>query len=215
MKKLILVIIFAAIFISPALGNNVTIEALDPDKGKMLITYQEGYNLKAGVREFLFGGGMPSSGKKIDVRSVMDVNSKQKFMAKAIPYKKDDKTIPGKYRILVRFKEPLAEDTYFLIQAKFVVYDKDLCYINDDGLWVTKWLTSYKCKFIAPTGHIPVFTSLPVMVSESYGRIQLLQDPLFIQKNNKTLYRRKLVFKTKPLPRQTKQDTDTQPPPSQ
>ena len=39
MKKLILVIIFAAIFISPALGDNVTIEALDPDKGKMLVTY--------------------------------------------------------------------------------------------------------------------------------------------------------------------------------
>jgi hypothetical protein len=215
MKKLILVIIFAAIFISPALGDNVTIEALDPDKGKMLVTYQERYNLKTGVREFLFGGGMPSSGKKIDVRSVMDVNSKQSFMAKAVPLKKGDKTIRGKYQILVRFKEPLAKDTKFLIQAKFVVYDKDLCYINDDGLWVTKWLTSYKCSLIAPRGHIPVFTSLPVMVSESYGRTQLLQDPLFIQKNNETRYRRKLVFKTKPLPRQTKQDTGTQPPPSQ
>ena len=201
MKKLILVIIIAAMFISPALGDKVTIEALDPDKGKMLITYQQAHNIKAGAKEFMYGS-YPSADKKIEVRSVMDVNSKQSFMAKAIPFKKDDKTTPGRYRILIKFKEPLAKDTKFLLQSKFVSYNNKLCYVNDDGLWVTKWFTNYECKFIAPKGHIPVFTSLPVMVSESYGRIQLLQDPFFIKNNNKKTYRRTLVFKTKILQKQ-------------
>ncbi|MCK5564474.1 MAG: hypothetical protein KAJ07_04455 [Planctomycetes bacterium] len=200
MKKLTLIAFFAAIFISPALGGSVTIEPLDPDKGKLLVTYLEGYNLKAGTKEFLFGGALPSADGKPDVHSVIDVNTKQKFMAKAIPHKKDDKTISGRYRILVRLKEPLAKNTKFSIQAKYAVFDNDLCYVNDDGLWVAKWLTSYACKFIAPRGHIPVFTSLPVMVSEYYGRIHLLQGPLFIKNNNKALYRRTLVFKTKSLP---------------
>ena len=90
MKKLTLIAIFAAIFISPALGGSVTIEPLDPDKGKLLITYQEGYNLKAGIKEFLFGGGFPSADGKPDVHSVIDVNTKKKFMAKAVPLKKDN-----------------------------------------------------------------------------------------------------------------------------
>ncbi len=201
MKKLTFIAFFAAMFISPALGDDATIEALDPGQGKLLVTYQEGYNLKAGTKEFIFGGPMPSANKKPDVHSVMDVNSRQKFMAKAIPYKKDDKTTPGKYRILVRFKKPLAKDSKFLIQAKFTVYDDDLCYVNDDGLWVAKWRTGYECKYIVPIGHIPVFTSLPVTLSEYYGRIHLLQNPLFIQGNNKTRYTRTLVFKTKPLPK--------------
>jgi len=198
MKKLFLTTIFAAIFISPALGN-VTIEALDPGKGEMLITYQEGFNVKAGTSELLCGV-YPSADKKPYVRSAIDVNSKQTFMAKMVPLKKNDKTIPGKYQVLIRFKEPPTEDAKFLIQSKLVVYNSDLCYINEDSLWVTKWLTSYKCDFIAPKGHIPVFTSLPVTISEYYGRIQLSQDPLFIENNNKTLYRRTLVFKTKVLP---------------
>lgn len=205
MKKLILITIYTTIlFIQPVFGNNVTIEPLDPDKGKLLITYQQEYNLKAGTKEFLFGGALPSVDGKPDVRSVIDVNSKQSLMAKVVPYKKDDKTIPGKYQILVRFKEPLAKKTKFLIQPKFVVYDSGLCYVNDDGLWVAKWRTSYKCSLLAPKGHIPVFTSLPVMISESYGRIQLLQDPLFIKKNDKIRYARTLVFKTKPVPKKEK-----------
>jgi hypothetical protein len=176
----------------------------------LLVTYQEGYNLKAGTKEFLFGGALPSANGKPNVHSVIDVNTKQKFMAKAIPYKKGDKTVPGRYKILVRFKEPLAKKTKFSIQAKYAVFNNNLCYVNDDGLWVAKWLTSYACKFITPIDHALAFTSLPVTASLYYGRTHLLQDPLFIKGNDKALYRRTLVFKTKPLPKKEIKDRSQQ-----
>ncbi len=204
MKKLNLITILVAIFISPAFGDSVTIEPLDPDQGELLVTYQEGYILKAGTKEFLCGGGMPSANKKMVLHSVMDVNSRQKLMAKVVPYKKGDKTIPGRYKILVRLKEPLDKKTKLLIQTKFAIFDDDLCYINDDGLWVSKWLTSYPCTLIAPIDHTIAFTSLPVTASQHYGRTHLLQDPLFIKNNTKTKYRRTLTFKTKPLPKKEK-----------
>ena len=204
MKKLTFIAIFAAIFISPALGvTNSTLKPLEPAKGKMLVIYEQEYSVKAGATEFLYGSYL-SHDKKIEVRSVIDLNSKKSLMAKALPYKKGDRTISSRYSILIRFKEPVAEDTRILLQSTIVVYSKEFCYINDDGLWVTQWPTSFSSKFITPKGHIPVFTSHPVVISEHYGLLHLSQDISSIKNNDKSRFYRKLIFKTKPLPKKEK-----------
>ena len=95
----------------------------------------------------------------------------------------------------------MPKDTEYLLQFKIIVYRKEICFIDSEGFWVTKWGTRHSLKFIVPKKHIPIYTSHPVAISEYYGRIHLLQDTLFIKNNRKKQLNREVAFKTKPLPK--------------
>ena len=209
MKKLILVAIFATIFItSPAEAeSSVTIKPLDPVVGKLQATYEVSFN-KTGATEYLFPPkvGFTSPDRKPQIYSVVEVNSKKRIMAKIVPLKKDGILVPGKYQVLVRFKEPHPKDTEYMLQYKIIVYRHNICYIDEDGIWNTLWDTGHKAKFIVPHGHTPVSASHPVVISEYYGRTHLLQDPLFIIGNKKKYLYRMLIFKTKPVPQRETKD---------
>ena len=169
----------------------VTIEVLNAAAGKYIVTYDVNVT-KAESTEYVFPNhGLISDDKKIDVVSVRETNANQKLEHEILPgIDSEKKPVPGRYRVKAKFINPLPEKSVYTLEYKVILYNKNDCYVDEDGRWVFRYSTGHDAFFVLPKNHVVVFADFPVVIFEQQGRTVLVQ---------KLPERRTFVIKTMPV----------------
>jgi hypothetical protein len=194
--KAFIIFTIALIVPSPILAK-VTIEPLDPAKGKVLLVYEVKCK-KADVADFVYPlrGGLTSLDRKPILVSVVEKGSGEKLKAVVEPYTEGGRTIPGKYEFHISLPKPLQAGEKYALEIKTIIYNRPNCYDDKTGRWICEYSTQHNVTFLVPKGHIPVFSSHPVRIFEDGGKLCLQTDTGPAEKEQV------FVFKTEPPPKQ-------------
>lgn len=172
----------------------VTIEVLNPEEGKYLVTYLLTAS-KAHSTEYTFpSNGLISQDKKVEVVSITEKNTDQEFEYEVLPAEKDGAVVEGRYKVKAKFINPVPEGGNYIIEYKVILFNKSECYIDKDGRWLFRYATGHDAFFILPKEHAVVYANFPVLVYEKKGRTVLQAKAKKDNKGNTVL--RTLIFKT-------------------
>ena len=184
---------------------DVTIEVIEPEKGKFLVTYdlQAKYpddRYHKTLKDFKSYDRAPA------VISIREKNTGQEFKHDVMPSMKDDRIVKGMYDIAALYNTiPLPRGWNYNLEFKVFLYNKEDSFADEKGRWVFQYKTSQKnAFFVLPENHTVVYSNFPVLINEKKGRTVLhvkFETPNELKKApdafNQFSYKNTLIFKTK------------------
>jgi hypothetical protein len=209
MRALVLNIICLALLLIASVSRaNVTIEVLEPQKGKFLVTY-EIYSEKPNSSGQTISG-LSSIENPPEVLSVIEKNSKQQLDYDVFPIRDTSGVFRGRYKVKANYKTPIPAGQYYIIEYRIILYNKKNCFVDQDENWVFQYETTHsQIFFILPKDHAIIYSNFSALIYEEDERTVVQAKicssvPRYITKRGKVVlneeYRdtkRTMIYKTR------------------